>query len=65
MENLKVGDTVRLKDGLIIGEVYDGFELSEGMLFNERIIQGVTDISYLIRPYYYPFSIIERVADEN
>lgn len=62
MEKLKVGDTVRLKEGLVVGEVYDKYEMFRGMNFSgtETILE-VTHVSYLIGIFYYPFSIIERV----
>lgn len=62
MEKLKVGDTVRLKEGLVVGEVYDKYEMLRGMNFSgTKTILEVTEFSCLIGIFYYPFSIIERV----
>lgn len=60
-EKFKVGDTVRLITGLVVGEMYDGYTFFEGMKFTEGIVGEVTDISCLIGIFYYPFSILERV----
>lgn len=62
MEKLKVGDTVRLKEGLVVGKTYDHLELLESMVFTTpKQVLSVRTFSYLIGMYYYPFSIIERV----
>ena len=53
MEKLKVGDTVRLKEGLVVGEVYDKYEMFRGMNFSgtETILE-VTHVSYLTFSLY-------------
>ena len=65
MGKLKVGDTVRLKEGLVVGEVYDKYEMLRGMNFTgTKTISEMTDISCLIGIFYYPFSILERAENE-
>jgi len=62
MEKLKVGDTVRLINGLTVGETYDEFTFREKMKFeNEKVVEEMANYSCRIGIYYYPFSIIERV----
>jgi len=68
MEKLKVGDTVRLKEGLSSENPYGCLYFYEWMRFEgERQIDTImekTD-SCRIGMYYYSFEMLERVSDEN
>lgn len=68
MEMFKIGDKVKLKDGLIIGNRYGGTLLYRGMKqwFDEHKTAVVTDTSmraarFSDDGYYYSFEMLEKI----
>lgn len=68
METFKIGDKVKLKDGLIIGNRYGGTLLYRGMKqwFDEHKTAVVTDTSmraarFSDDGYYYSFEMLEKI----
>ena len=71
----KVGDTVRLKKNLKVGQHYDGYELYEGMidLFKEPSMitkvstnQGIAySVMFEGNPFYYPVDMLIKVKPED
>ena len=68
METFKIGDKVKLKDGLIIGNRYGGTLLYRGMKqwFDEHKTAVVTDIymraaRFSDDGYYYSFEMLEKI----
>lgn len=54
-ENFKAGDIVRLRDGLVAGEVYRGLTLLEDMMFDGFLVIERTSNygSPIITGYFY------------
>lgn len=66
MKNFKVGDKVRLKKGVKVGEVYNGLSILKSMKF--RGVKEITDDvpqtqTVLIAPFYYGIDALEKVEE--
>ena len=68
MENFKIGDKVKLKDDLIVGNRYGGARLYPGMKqwFDERNTAVVAEAKMRVARfsddgYYYSFEMLEKI----
>lgn len=69
MNKFQIGDKVRLKDGVVVGNGYDGVILYDFMVFNGTaeicsLVDGYITLS-AITPYLYSEEMLEAVEVEK